>query len=61
MHPFQEGNVIAQAPGDGDRGITGYLSVLTAGYGSFDFGLPYSVTGDRESGVASAIVVEIWW
>ena len=28
-------------------GIMGYVLVLIAGYGSFDFGLPYSVTGDR--------------
>ena len=28
-------------------GITGYVLVLVAGYGGFDFGLPYSVTGDR--------------
>ena len=28
-------------------GITGYVLVLVAGYGSFDFGLPFSVTGDR--------------
>jgi hypothetical protein len=28
-------------------GITGYVLVLVAGYGVFDFGLPYSVTGDR--------------
>jgi hypothetical protein len=27
-------------------GITGYVLVLVAGYGFFDFGLPYSVTGD---------------
>jgi hypothetical protein len=27
-------------------GITGYVLVLVAGYGSFDFGLPFSVTGD---------------
>jgi hypothetical protein len=26
--------------------ITGYVLVLIAGYGAFDFGLPYSVTGD---------------
>ena len=28
-------------------GIMGYALVLVAGYGGFDFGLPYSVTGDR--------------
>jgi len=28
-------------------GITGYVLVLTAGYGGFDFGLPYSVIGER--------------
>jgi len=28
-------------------GITGYVLVLVPGYGGFDFGLPYSVTGDR--------------
>jgi hypothetical protein len=28
-------------------GVMGYVLVLIAGYGSFDFGLPYSVTGDR--------------
>jgi hypothetical protein len=27
-------------------GITGYVLVLVAGYGGFDFGLPLSVTGD---------------
>ena len=27
--------------------ITGYVLVLVAGYGGFDFGLPFSVTGDR--------------
>ena len=27
--------------------ITGYVLVLVAGYGVFDFGLPFSVTGDR--------------
>jgi len=25
----------------------GYILVLVAGYGGFDFGLPFSVTGDR--------------
>src|SRR5207302_1065684 len=29
-------------------GITGYVLVLVAGYGGFDFGLPYSITGDRD-------------
>jgi hypothetical protein len=28
-------------------GITGYVLVLVAGYSVFDFGLPFSVTGDR--------------
>jgi hypothetical protein len=28
-------------------GITGYVLVLVAGYGGFDFGLPFSITGDR--------------
>jgi hypothetical protein len=28
-------------------GITGYVLVLLAGYGGFDFGLPYSIVGDR--------------
>jgi hypothetical protein len=28
-------------------GITGYVLVLIAGYGGFDFGLPFSVTGNR--------------
>jgi hypothetical protein len=28
-------------------GIMGYVLVLVAGYGGFDFGLPYSITGDR--------------
>ena len=28
-------------------GITGYVLVLVAGYGGFDFSLPFSVTGDR--------------
>jgi hypothetical protein len=28
-------------------GITGYVLVLIAGYGGFDFGLPFGVTGDR--------------
>ena len=28
-------------------GITGYILVLIAGYGSVDFGLPFSITGDR--------------
>jgi hypothetical protein len=30
-------------------GITGYVLVLVAGYGGFDFGLPFTVTGDRAS------------
>ena len=28
-------------------GITGYILVSIAGYGSVDFGLPFSITGDR--------------
>ena len=28
-------------------GIAGYVLVLVAGNGGFDFGLPYSITGDR--------------
>jgi hypothetical protein len=28
-------------------GITGYVLVLVAGYAGFDFGLPFSITGDR--------------
>jgi hypothetical protein len=28
-------------------GITSYVLVLVAGYGGFDFGLPFSITGDR--------------
>jgi hypothetical protein len=28
-------------------GIMGYVLVLVAGYGGFDFGLPFSITGDR--------------
>ena len=28
-------------------GIIGYILVLLAGYGGIDFGLPFSVTGDR--------------
>ena len=28
-------------------GIAGYVLVLVAGYGGFDFGLPFSVRGDR--------------
>jgi hypothetical protein len=28
-------------------GITGYVLVLVVGYGGFDFGLPFSVTGNR--------------
>jgi hypothetical protein len=28
-------------------GVTGYILVLLAGYGGFDFGLPFSVTGER--------------
>ena len=29
----------------------GYLLVLVAGYGGFDFGSPFSVTGDRAGGM----------
>jgi len=32
-------------------GIVGYVLVLVAGYGGFDFGLPYGVTGDRVGGM----------
>ena len=32
-------------------GITGYVLVLVAGYGGFDFGLPFSITGDRSGGM----------
>ena len=32
-------------PAFGD--ITGYVLVLVAGYGVIDFGLPFSITGDR--------------
>jgi hypothetical protein len=32
-------------------GITGYVLVLIAGYGGFDFGLPFSVTGDRAGAI----------
>jgi len=32
-------------------GITGYVLVLVAGYGGFDFGLPFSVTGERAGGM----------
>ena len=28
-------------------GIVGYILVLVAGYGGFDFGLPFTITGDR--------------
>ena len=28
-------------------GITGYVLVFVAGYGGFDFGLPFTITGDR--------------
>jgi hypothetical protein len=31
--------------------ITGYVLVLIAGYGAFDFGLPYDVTGDSAGGM----------
>jgi hypothetical protein len=27
--------------------ITGYVLVLVAGYGGFDIGLPFSITGDK--------------
>jgi hypothetical protein len=32
-------------------GITGYVLVSVAGYGGFDFGLPYGVTGHRVGGM----------
>ncbi len=32
-------------------GITGYVLVSVAGYGGFDFGLPYSITGDRAGAI----------
>jgi hypothetical protein len=32
-------------------GITGYVLVSVAGYGGFDFGLPFSVTGERSGGM----------
>jgi hypothetical protein len=32
-------------------GITGYVLVSVAGYGSFDFGLPYSITGNRNGAI----------
>ena len=32
-------------------GITGYVLVLVAGYGGFDFGFPYSIVGDRAGAV----------
>lgn len=32
-------------------GITAYVLVLVAGYGGFDFGLPYDVTGDPVGGM----------
>jgi hypothetical protein len=32
-------------------GIAGYVLVLVVGYGGFDFGLPYSITGDRAGGM----------
>jgi hypothetical protein len=31
--------------------ITGYVLVLVAGYGGSDFGLPFSITGDRAAGM----------
>jgi hypothetical protein len=31
--------------------ITGYVMVVIPGYGAFDFGLPYSVTGDPAGGM----------
>ena len=40
---WHENNGYAPAFG----GITGYVLVLVAGYGGFDFGLPFSVAGDR--------------
>jgi hypothetical protein len=32
-------------------GIAGYVLVVMAGYGAFDFGLPYHVTGDPAGGM----------
>jgi hypothetical protein len=32
-------------------GIMGYVLVLVAGYDGFDFGLPYSITGDRAGAI----------
>jgi hypothetical protein len=32
-------------------GITGYVLVLVAGYGGFDFGLSFSVTGDQSGAI----------
>jgi hypothetical protein len=32
-------------------GIMGYVLVLVAGYGGFDFGLPFSSAGDRAGAV----------
>jgi hypothetical protein len=32
-------------------GITGYVLVLFTGYGGFDFGLPFSITGDRAGAI----------
>ena len=38
-------------------GITGYVLVLVAGYGGFDFGLPFSITGDRSGATVRALSV----
>jgi hypothetical protein len=32
-------------------GITGYVLVSVAGYGGFEFGLPFSITGDRNGAI----------
>jgi hypothetical protein len=42
-------------PAFGD--ITGYVLVLVAGYGVFDFGLPFSITGDRSGATVRALSV----
>jgi hypothetical protein len=43
IHHWHENNGYVPAFG----GITGYVLVLVAGYGGFDFGLSFSVTGHR--------------
>jgi hypothetical protein len=50
------GNVSGLWPENGGRvpafgGITSYVLVLVAGYGGLDFGMPFSVTGDRAGGM----------